>query len=198
MNDKDFPSSIRSQFRQAAKETCQPKAGAEVNAYAPHNLSASGNTSKVDSQWSDQKGNTKSSTQVESVVSHKAVRQHSGGLKPDRRRDFRIVIRFRAAERAKIVKHAQDCRQTISQYVRLVLLNDPGLDPQRHSLLMKLNYQLTRQGTNLNQIAKQLNMGAITPDQSAREVAALRQEFSEVYSTVGKALANGRRYEDEN
>ena len=135
---------------------------------------------------------------VESVVSQRAVRQHSGGLKPDRRRDFRIGLRYRASERAKIVQHAQECRQTVSQYFRLELLNDPGLDPQRHSLLMKLNYQLTRQGTNLNQIAKQLNMGAITPDQSAREVAALRQEFSQVYSAVGKALANGRRHEDEN
>ncbi len=182
----------RLQFQQAAKDACKPYTDAKAGLHTPSGLSASGNTT-----GNTNRGNTKSSTQVESVVSHKAVRQHSCGLKPDRRRDFRIVIRFRASERARIVKHAQDCRQTVSQYVRLVLLNDPGLDPQRHSLLMKINYQLTRQGTNLNQIAKQLNMEAITPDQAAQAVAALRQEFSEVYSSVGKALANGRKYEDE-
>ena len=197
MNDKDFTSSIRSQFRQTAKETCQPSTGAKVDAHAPHNLSASGNTNKVDSQWSDQKGNTKSSAQVAHDVCHAGGIHSAGGLKPDGRRSHRIVIRFTAIERCTIVEQARTARLTTSQYVRLILLNNPGLDPDRNRLLLKANYQLSRHGTNLNQIAKSLNTGDITPDQAAQAVAALRQEFSNAYSDVGKALANGRKYEDE-
>ena len=147
-------------------------------------------------QWSG-KGKTKSRAQVARFVSQQAVGQRAGGLKPKGSRAYRIVIRFTQAERAKIVRHAQDARLTVSPYVRLVLLNDPGLDPARHWLLMRLNYQLSRHGTNLNQIAKQLNAGDIAPEQASHAVEALRQEFSDAYSDVGKALANGRSYHDE-
>lgn len=197
MKDKDLPSSIRSQFRQTAKETCQPSTGAKVDAHAPHNLSASGNTNIVDSQWSDQKGNTKSSAQVAHNVCHASGIHSAGGLKPDGRRSHRIVIRLTGAERATIVEQARTARLSISQYVRLIMLKNPGLDPERNRLLLKVNYQLSRHGTNLNQIAKSLNAGEITPDQAAQAVEALRQEFSDAYSDVGKALTNGRVYEDQ-
>ncbi len=59
MSDKDFPSSIRSQFRQAAKETCQPSEGAKVDAHAPPDLSASSNTT-----GNTKNSSTKSSAQV--------------------------------------------------------------------------------------------------------------------------------------
>lgn len=187
MNDKDFPSSIRSQFRQAAKETCQPKAGAKVDAHAAQNLSASGNTN----------GNTKSSAQIAHNVCHAVGIRSAGGLKPDGRRSHRIVTRFTGAERAMIVEQARTARLSISQYVRLILLKNPDLDPDRNRLLLKVNYQLSRHGTNLNQIAKSLNTGDITPDQATQAVAALRQEFSDAYSNVGKALVNGREYDDQ-
>ena len=143
------------------------------------------------------KGKTKSSAQVARFVSQQAVGQRAGGLKPKGSRAYRIVIRFTQAERAKIVRHAQEARLTVSPYVRLVLLNDPGLDPARHRLLMRLNYQLSRHGTNLNQIAKRLNAEDIAPEQAADGVEALRQECSAAYRTIGKVLANGRSYHDE-
>jgi hypothetical protein len=147
-------------------------------------------------QQSSQPNNT-SFAQVESFVSQQAVKQNSCGLKPDRRRDFRIVIRFTHAEREKIVEHAYDTRLTVSQYVRLVLLNDPGLDPQRNRLLMRINYQLTRHGNNLNQIAKQLNTGGRGYTQAVDAIEALWKMLSPIYRVVGNALTNGRRYEDE-
>lgn len=160
--------------------------------YAALNLSASGNTT-----GNTKNGNTKSSAQVAHNVCHESGRHSAGGLKPDGRRLHRIVIRFTGAERGTIVEQARKARLTTSQYVRLILLKNPGLDPDRNRLLLKVNYQLSRHGTNLNQIAKSLNAGDITSDQSAQAVAALRQEFSEAYSDVSRALANGRVYEDE-
>ncbi len=197
MSDKDFPSLIRSQFRHAAKETCHLKPCTKVDAHTPQHMSASGNTNKVDSQWSDQKGNTKSSAQVAHNVCHTGGIHSAGGLKPDGRRSHRIVTRFTGAERAMIVEQARTARLSISQYVRLILLKNPGLDPDRNRLLLKVNYQLSRHGTNLNQIAKNLNVGDMTPDQAAQAVAALRQEFSDAYRDVGKALVNGREYDDQ-
>lgn len=160
--------------------------------YAALNLSASGNTT-----GNTKNGNTKSSAQVAHNVCHAGGIHSAGGLKPDGRRSHRIVIRLTGAERAMIVEQARTARLSISQYVRLIMLKNPGLDPDRNRLLLKVNYQLSRHGTNLNQIAKSLNAGDIMPDQAAQAVAALRQEFSDAYRDVGKALANGKQYDGE-
>jgi hypothetical protein len=138
-----------------------------------------------------------SAAQVDSFVSQQAGSQPYCGLKPSESRRYRIVIRFTAAERSRIVGQSLDARLTVSQFVRLSLLNNPRLDPERNRLLHRINYQLSRHGTNLNQIAKHLNMATISPDQAAHAVAVLRQDYSDAYKAVCTALANGRKYDQQ-
>ncbi len=170
MNDKDFSSSIRSQFRQTAKETCQLSTGAKVAAQAPHNLSASGNTNKVDSQWSDQKGNTKSSTQVESSVSPQCGVTNSGGLKPKetpmakrkniRRRANPFTVRLSEKDRAISNQKVLNIGCNVNAYTRAAALGSQYKPPISRDMVMALladKRELPAQGRNLNQIADSHN-----------------------------------------
>ena len=68
----------RLQFQQAAKDACKPYTDAKAGLHTPSGLSASGNTT-----GNTNRGNTKSSTQVESlVIPPPVVLPNSCGLKP--------------------------------------------------------------------------------------------------------------------
>jgi len=68
----------------------------------------------------------------------------------------------------------------------------PPLNKELCRELFNLNRELGRQGTNLNQIAKQLNAGIKTPDQAHNAVAVLTDELTLVYRAVYTTLMNGQ------
>lgn len=172
MSNHDLPlPTIRFQFRETAKALCKPY---------------------VHKDLSDKSGNPKSYAQVESFVRHQGGRQNSGGLKPGNSRPYRITTRFSEEERNTLVIYAENARLTLSQFVRYSLLKSPALDPARNRLLLKANYELTRQGTNLNQIARQLNAGALSHEQAESLLASLAPGMAQAYAALHEALANGR------
>jgi len=184
MSSSDLKISMKSQFRQAAKAVCQPQ---------------------VEYQKEYQQtevGNTKSSTQVESMV----LPPNSGALKRDsipsgvtngvtRGRPNPLTIRLSDEHKELIRAKAQAAGVTVNVYAKAVLLgNDyrPPLNKELCRELFILNRELGRQGTNLNQIAKQLNAGIKTPDQAHNAVAVLTDELTLVYRAVYTTLMNGQ------
>ena len=139
---------------------------------------------------------SKSSAQVRSFGSHKNGSQDSGELKLDGSRTSRIVIRFSPEERVRVGSQAEKAQMPIAQYVRLIVLRLPGLDPERNKLLHKANFELTRQGTNLNQIAKHLNGGTANMDQGNSMLAILTRSLLFAHRLVQGALAEGKNRHD--
>lgn len=185
-NDIPPSPSIRLQFRQAARDMCCPS-----GAYQKlKNMQQTSDTLIV--KQSVKK--SKSSAQVETFVGQHAVRQISCGLKPEEKRKSRVTTRFSHEERKKLVGRAQKARLTLSEYMRVVTLESPALDPERHKLLLKTNYELTRQGVNLNQIAKRLNAGRGSTACAEGMLAELFDALMEVQKMVHQALSEGRSY----
>jgi hypothetical protein len=134
----------------------------------------------------------KSYAQVESFVRQHVVRHNSGELKLRDSRPCRIITRLSEKERETILRQAKEACLTVSEYIRLTLLKSPSLDPERHQLLLKANFELTKQGTNLNQIAKHLNAGTGKPSQGASLLAVISRSLMKAHMAVRQALAEGR------
>lgn len=177
MNNSDCKNSIKSQFRQAAKAVCQPVVDTQV-----------------DSQWSDH-NKDKSYAQVEIMVRPQVVSPKSGGLKPKRRRPYRLMARFTPEERVVVHKKAMAAQLSMNEYIRASVLGAdyrPPLSTELYHSLLDLYRELTRHGTNLNQIARKLNAGFLSTEDASRLLAALAPELSRVYTAIYQTLANGR------
>lgn len=180
----DLRSAMKSQFRMAAKEVCKPKAEYQ------------------EEYQQEEKGNTKSFTQVESSV----LPPNSGALKRDgipsgvtngvtKVRPNPLTIRLTDKHKELIRAKAQAAGMTVNVYAKAVLLGSdyrPPLNKELCRELFNLNRELGRHGTNLNQIARQLNAGIKTPGQAHNAVAALTDELTQVYRAVYSTLMNGQ------
>lgn len=186
-NDDAKTLPVREQFRRAALGACRPARSYE-ELKTPLPLS-----NNLPVKRSDQKA--KSYAQVESYVKRSAVLHNSGGLKPEKARSVHLGIRLDLEERERLAEQAARNNLSTSQYARLVLLKSPLLDPERNSLLNKVHFELTKQGTNLNQIAKQLNAGTVTNGQGASMVAMISSSLRVAHQAVLDALSEGRTAE---
>jgi len=131
----------------------------------------------------------KSSAQVDKVVSHESGSQPYCELKLDETRPYRIVVRFTQAEKETIGRQAKEARMPTSAYIRLTLLKLPSLDPERNQLLHKVNFELTKQGTNLNQIAKHMNVEKTSMEDGNSMLAIIARSLLSAHQSVKKALA---------
>ena len=174
---------VRQQFQQAARGLCRPARAYEDLKSSP-SLSA-------DSTGSHSEKKIKSYAQVDSFVSQPVGSQNYCELKLNGSRTYRVVTRFTKEEKESVVIQAQKSRMTVSDFVRLMLLKQPELDPERNSLLHKVHFELTKQGTNLNQIAKQLNAGTVTNGQGASMVAMISRSLMTAHQAVLQALSEG-------
>lgn len=137
-----------------------------------------------------------SSAQVESFVCQHSGSQNSGELKLDGSRPCRIVVRFTKEEKEYVGIQAEKARMPVSNYVRLTLLKLPSLDPERNKLLHKSNFELTKQGTNLNQIAKHLNGGTASLDEGNSMLAIIARSLLSAHKSVKQALTEGKDNHD--
>ncbi len=141
-------------------------------------------------------GKQNSSAQVALSVEQYVVRQKSGGLKPREIKPFRLGVRLSENEHEIVVRHAEKAGLTVSEYVRVSALGPTyasSIDPEKRQQLLNLNRELSRQGTNLNQIAKHLNAGIVSPEQGESMLAILARALLGAHMAVRKALAEGRR-----
>jgi len=134
----------------------------------------------------------KSSAQVEAWVAPRRVQPKSGGLKPKRRnRSHPLGIRFIGNELAMVRTKAKVAGYTVNAYVRAAALGSdykPPIDPELRKVLLALNRELTRQGTNLNQIAKHLNSGQLSPSHGETMLDVLNRSMLKTHMAVRHAL----------
>lgn len=140
----------------------------------------------------------KSYAQVATCVGQHVVGRMSGGLKPKDSKSFRISVRFSETEREILVRQAEKSCLTVSEYIRASVLGAgyiSTIDPVKRQLLQDINRELSRQGNNLNQIAKHLNAGAASPAQGDSMLAMIARSLLSVHMRASRALAEGKRYE---
>jgi hypothetical protein len=90
---------------------------------------------------------------------------------------------------------AKSAGLSLNQYLRAAILKSnykPPLQPELCRKLLALNVELTRQGNNLNQIARQLNAGILSPAQAEGQLAVLAPAMLETHKAIREALAQGR------
>lgn len=185
MTDKTSPSTMQLAFRQAGKALCQRNTSVE-HTHVEQQKSVEQNSQ-----------NYKSYAQVAPSVQRQAVSQRACGLKPGESRVSHIGIRFSRQEREFIVQQAKNTSLTLSEYIRASALG-PGyaatIDPMKRQLLKDAIRELNRQGNNLNQIARNLNAGNLTPNQAERELSRLELSLIAAQRAVRAALTEGKSY----
>lgn len=185
--------SIKSQFKLAGKEICKP----ELDTHSVESIREIGLDTKTGSKKSDQ-SKSKSYAQVAGLVGHNSGLPNPGGLKPNRKRPFRLMGRFTGEERDIVQQRADLHNLRINDYVRAAVLGlhyRAPLSKEVRKELAALNRELGRQGTNLNQIARHLNTGIKTPAQANNAVAVLQDDLREVYQALFAVLMNGKEPE---
>lgn len=134
----------------------------------------------------------KSFAQVDTLVSP----PKSGGQEPGaKKRRNPLTVRLCDADREVIRTKAVEAGcASLNAYARASLLGSeykPPKDPELVQSLLKLNLELTRQGVNLNQIARHLNARAISDGQGEAMLSVLARSTLQTHGAIRKVLAPG-------
>jgi hypothetical protein len=109
-----------------------------------------------------------------------------------------LGVRFTGTELEIVRAKAKAAGCTTNSYIRASALGSqyrPPLDPALAKALLGLGRELTAQGNNLNQIARQLNAGIRLPGQGPM-LDVLAASMQETYRDIRRALAHGRTEPD--
>ena len=189
MSKYDVLTSIHKQFKQAAKEVCE------------HNCSTQ-NVGQKDTK------NFKSCAQVESSVAphvaHSvahAVAPHSAGSfpRPQCRKSYTHGLRLREGEISLIRQKAHELNISVNTYIRAKALGDDYIAKPPawlRDVLLKLYAELARQGNNLNQLARNVNMKLTTAENALNIADRYRQLVSRILHKLELAIS-GRRPPDD-
>lgn len=142
----------------------------------------------------------KSSAQVETSVGQNVLQKscelRSGQTKTERPK-YPPPLRVRYPtyeEREKVIKAAKEAGfKSVSSYLRFLSLGShykPPRDTELTQALLMLNRELTRQGHNLNQIAKHSNSSS-TPAETDGMLGIVARSMLQTHKAVRKALACG-------
>lgn len=108
----------------------------------------------------------------------------------------RIYIRVTPHERDLLRKKAKRAGLSVSEYVRnAAIYGDSPITAIDTKPLMKLNWELIKQGTNLNQLMKFINTYGEKAYDSDEVSRVLNKEI-DVFDKVGEALISLRREAD--
>ncbi len=171
---------IRSQFSLAAKTVCAPRK-TEVSA----NGNTSGNTTN---------GNTKSSTQVETLVRPPVVSPVSCGLKPGRKRPFRLMGRYSKEERDSVIARADEACLSVNEFIRVSTLDTshiPPLNPELRKRFVQVYRELCKQGKDLERIAEQMETNIMSPNEQNTMLGMIGWAHMDTLRSVREALTWG-------
>ena len=143
----------------------------------------------------DKEENKQSSAQVAGLVRPQVVSQTAGGLKPGRKRPYRLMARFSESEFEIVQRRATTRNLSINEYIRIQVLGQEymsAIDPEQRKLLMALHKELSRQGNNLNQIAKRLNIRSATELEADSMLLIIGRSLLSAHMSVRQALAEGQ------
>jgi hypothetical protein len=98
-------------------------------------------------------------------------------------------------ERARVIRDAKEAGfKSVSAYLRELSRGpnyNPPPDPALTQELHEINLELTRQGTNLNQIAKKVNGGVVTGTQANDMLGIIGRSLIQVHRRLREKLARG-------
>jgi len=134
----------------------------------------------------------------------------NGSTKSDRRRTVRsgstaqkrptpLGVRFRAAEIEIVRAKAKAAGCSTNRYIRASVLGSQyraPMNPELTRALLGLNRELTAQGNNLNQIARQLNSRQIAPDHGASMLETVGRSLLRTYRDIREVLSHGKEGPD--
>jgi hypothetical protein len=134
----------------------------------------------------------KSSAQVAAWVSPP---QPCALKRKKRKRKNPLTVRLSDVEREIVRAKAKTVGCSINSYVRAATLGSnyrPPIDKALTGALLAVNRELTAQGNNLNQIAKQLNAEAITKTQGESMLDILGRSMLRTHKAIRQALPPGK------
>ena len=150
--------------------------------------------------------NQKSAAQVARLVLPQAVLPNAGGLKPkgnttsktrlvpQKKRPSPLTLRVSEAQKEILQRKAQTAGVPVGRYVLATALGadyKPPVPPTIVRALLALVRELTAQGNNPNQIAKQLNTRSLATGQGESLLDSLGRSILRTLHSVRQALANG-------
>jgi hypothetical protein len=152
---------------------------------------------------------SKSSAQVATYVGqnvpHKSCERRSKGVKhPAKPTKYPSPLRVRYPtyeDRDKVFETAKQAGyKSVSAYLRDVSLEPykvlaPPTDPELTKALLALNKELTSQGNNLNQLAKQMNGGKASPAEADGALGVLARSMLGTHRAIRQALSYGKEQE---
>jgi hypothetical protein len=139
--------------------------------------------------------NSKSYAQVETLVRPQVVSPKSGGLKPGRKRPYRLMGRFSKEERITVVGKAEAMCMSVNEYIRTTSLgaNDGlALYPELRQRFLVVHKELCRQGKQLGRIADYLDANPLSPDEVNSLLGMIARSLMVAHMKVRKDLIAGR------
>jgi hypothetical protein len=134
----------------------------------------------------------KSSAQVETLGRPQVVSPISGGLKPKRKRPYRLMGRFSKEEKERVEDRAYAALVSVNEFIRLSTLGAnyaSSLDPELRQRFIAVHKELCRQGDKLSQIEKLLNFDPTSPEQANSTLAIMGRSLLAAHWAVREALA---------
>ena len=140
--------------------------------------------------------NGKSDAQVARWVSPPGGVTNACGLKPEgqgkRKRRNPLTVRLSDSERELIRTRAQETGVSLNAYIRSSVLGSPYKpNPNRLEALRALNLELTKQGSNLNQIARQLNSNLMEQADTNSMLGVMARAYLQSHRAIRDALSQG-------
>lgn len=123
------------------------------------------------------------------AVSFKGVNYLSNLKSDDERQVKRINFRLDQTEYTKLKLSAETYGLTVSNYAKKLALNSKLRQPYfDHTATKELLLELSRQGTNLNQVARQLNQQPELPQtkQLLAALQAIQEEYRKLWQQLQK------------
>jgi len=134
---------------------------------------------------------SKGAAQVATWVGpEKVAPPKSCGLKPKRKRASPVKVRLNEAEKEIVRRKAAKAEMSVNAFIKCLILGS-DYDPQLRDTLYALNLEFTRQGQNLNQIAKHHNKGTITQMEGEALLATIGRSHLHTHKAIRSALALG-------
>jgi hypothetical protein len=143
----------------------------------------------------EKSGGPKSFAQVAPLVRPQVVSPKSCELKLRRFRPYRLMGRYSKEEKESVEAKARAAGLSVNEYIRATSLGadyKPPHDPEWTKALLASNRELTRHGTNLNQIAYKRNVNLIDEAQTDSLLGILARAYMQTHRAVRAALTQGK------
>lgn len=80
------------------------------------------------------------------------------------KREYACLIRLSKQENDMLLERCAESELDKSKLIRMLIANRPVDDPPVREILEQLNFEVHKQGVNINQVVKKINEGFASPE----------------------------------